>query len=105
MSSLEFHTPGETRIPFSRKLTEIPAAKQRSYAAAVAPGAGMLEFELTPRADGGTRLTVTAYWHPAGVWGLLYWYLLAPAHWLIFRGLTRAISTRATAAERGRETH
>jgi hypothetical protein len=39
-----------------------------------APGAGMMEFDLKPLGDGdnggGTRLTMTAYWHPAGVWGL-----------------------------------
>lgn len=63
-----------------------------------APGAGVLEFELKPVA-GGHRVMATAYFHPAGVWGLLYWYALTPAHWLIFRGLTRAISRRATAAE------
>ena len=42
-----------------------------------------------------TRVTATAYWHPAGVWGLVYWYLLIPAHVFIFRGLTRAILRRA----------
>jgi len=63
-----------------------------------APGAGVLEFELKPNAQ-GHRITATAYFHPAGIWGLLYWYLLTPAHWLIFRGLTRAIARRASAAE------
>ena len=60
------------------------------------PGAGVLEFELKPEAQ-GHRVTATAYFHPAGVWGLLYWYLLAPAHGLIFRGMTRAIAARADA--------
>lgn len=64
-----------------------------------APGAGVMEFEIAPEADGRTRVTVTAYWHPAGVWGLLYWYTLAPAHLFIFKGLTRAIATRAERAE------
>ena len=59
-----------------------------------APGAGVLEFELKP-ATQGHRVTATAYFHPAGVWGLLYWYSLAPAHALIFRGMTRAIAARA----------
>jgi hypothetical protein len=63
-----------------------------------APGAGVLEFDLAPIADGRTRLTVTAYWHPAGVWGLLYWYALMPAHLFIFRGLAREIVRRAEAA-------
>lgn len=64
-----------------------------------APGAGVLEFELLPLEAGRTRLTATAYWHPAGVTGLLYWYSLAPAHRLIFDGMTREIGHRAEALE------
>lgn len=60
-----------------------------------APGAGVMELELTPLDDGGTRLTATAYWHPAGVWGLLYWYSLEPIHRFVFKGLTREICRRA----------
>jgi uncharacterized protein YbjT (DUF2867 family) len=62
-----------------------------------APGAGVLEFVVKPE-EQGYRITATAYFHPAGIWGLLYWYLLSPAHWLIFRGMTRAISVRAGVA-------
>jgi uncharacterized protein YbjT (DUF2867 family) len=64
-----------------------------------APGAGVMEFEIAPEADGRTRVTATAYWHPAGTWGLLYWYALVLAHLFIFKGLTRAIATRAEQAE------
>ncbi len=64
-----------------------------------APGAGVLEFELEPLPGGGTRITETAYWHPAGVWGLLYWYSLVPAHLVLFRGMTRAIARRAERVE------
>ncbi len=64
-----------------------------------APGSGVLEFALNPEADGRTRLTVTAYWHPAGVWGLLYWYAMTPAHLLIFEGLAREIADRAEREE------
>lgn len=60
-----------------------------------APGSGVLEFELEPLADGGTRLTETAYWHPRGVWGLLYWYAMFPAHLFLFRAMTRAMVQRA----------
>jgi uncharacterized protein YbjT (DUF2867 family) len=59
-----------------------------------APGTGVLEFELEPEGD-RTRITITAYWHPRGVWGLAYWYALVPAHLFIFRGWTRAIARRA----------
>lgn len=62
-----------------------------------APGAGVLEFDIEPLASGGSRLTVTAYWHPQGVWGLLYWYAMVPAHLFIFRGMSAAMARRAEA--------
>ena len=65
-----------------------------------APGSGILEFELKPMPGGGTRLTETAYWHPQGVWGLLYWAALVPFHLFIFKGMTRAMVRRAEAAKR-----
>lgn len=66
-----------------------------------APGAGILEFEIEPLEPRRTRVTVTAYWHPQGVWGLLYWYALVPAHLFIFDRMTDAIAQRAEALEQG----
>ena len=66
-----------------------------------APGSGVLEFEIDPRPDGGSRIAVTAYWHPQGVWGLLYWYAMIPAHLFLFRRMTRAMVARAEAIDRG----
>lgn len=63
-----------------------------------APGSGVLEFEIQPEADQHTRVTVTAYWHPAGVWGILYWFALVPAHLVIFKGFSQAIAKRAEIA-------
>jgi len=64
------------------------------------PGAGVLEFVVRPGADGsGSSVSATAYWHPSGVAGLLYWYTLVPAHLFLFRGLTRAIQRRASAQD------
>jgi len=63
-----------------------------------APGSGVLEFEITPTEDGRTRLSVMNYWHPAGVWGLLYWYAFAPVHGVLFKGMARAIADRAERA-------
>jgi uncharacterized protein YbjT (DUF2867 family) len=65
-----------------------------------APGAGVLEFEIEPLSEGRTRVTATAYWHPAGVWGLMYWLSMEPAHLVIFQGLAREIARRAEARER-----
>jgi uncharacterized protein YbjT (DUF2867 family) len=62
------------------------------------PGSGVLELEVDPDAGPGrSRITVTAYWHPQGVWGLLYWYALVPAHLVLFRGMTAAMARRAEA--------
>jgi len=62
------------------------------------PGSGVLELEVDPDAGPGrARITVTAYWHPQGVWGLLYWYALVPAHLFLFRGMTAAMARRAEA--------
>jgi len=75
-----------------------PARRLTLHFGMRAPGTGILEFELEPQPGGGTRLTETAYWHPAGFWGLLYWYALVPFHLFIFRFMTRAIVHRAEEA-------
>ena len=65
-----------------------------------APGAGVLEFDIEAQPGNRTRLTATAYWHPAGALGLMYWYSLAPVHRVIFKGLTREICRQAEQQER-----
>jgi hypothetical protein len=64
-----------------------------------APGAGALEFEIEDVAPGERRLAVTAHWHPAGVWGLAYWYAMFPAHAVLFDALAREITRRALALD------
>ena len=64
-----------------------------------APGAGVLEFDIAPVSDRRSRITATAYWHPAGVLGLAYWFSMEPAHRVIFKGLTAEIGRRAEALE------
>jgi len=49
---------------------------------------------------GGARLSMTAYWHPAGVWGLLYWYAFAPAHGVVFAGTVKEICRLAEERQR-----
>ena len=58
------------------------------------PGSGVLEFVIRDKGDFRV-LTTTAYWHPAGPAGLIYWYALLPAHAFLFRGLTAAVAKRA----------
>jgi uncharacterized protein YbjT (DUF2867 family) len=64
-----------------------------------APGAGVLEFAIEPRPHGATQLSITAYWHPHGVWGLSYWFAMMPAHVFIFRGMVAEVIRRAEAIE------
>lgn len=59
-----------------------------------APGAGVLEFGVVD--DGDVRqVSMHAYFHPAGVWGLLYWYALMPFHAWLFNGTVREVAARA----------
>jgi uncharacterized protein YbjT (DUF2867 family) len=56
-----------------------------------APGLGRLEFTIVDKGD-YRELDIRAWWHPAGFWGLLYWFAMMPAHLFIFKGMTKAIA-------------
>ena len=56
------------------------------------PGSAVLELEATPNAAGGATITVTAYFNPAGVWGLLYWLALIPIHRRLFAALADGLA-------------
>jgi len=62
-----------------------------------APGVGVLEFDVDDKEGDQRTISVRAYFHPAGVWGILYWFALLPFHAFIFRGMTRVIAERAEA--------
>ena len=51
------------------------------------------------------RRITAARFHPAGLPGLLYWYLLLPAHNRIFAGMPKAIREAAEAKVIGRQGH
>ena len=59
-----------------------------------ASGSGVLEFSIEDESS-ARQVVVNAYWHPAGVWGLLYWYSTLPFHSFLFRGMVREIARRA----------
>ncbi len=92
---------GDT-IDFWRVVDVAPNRRLTLLAEMKLPGAATLEFELAEEAPTRTRITVTAYFHPAGARGLAYWYSLMPAHAVIFPGMARAIAERAERAERAR---
>ena len=58
------------------------------------PGSAVLELSVEP-SGAGAQVVLQAHFHPAGVWGLLYWHALRPVHAPIFRNLPRAIARRA----------
>lgn len=58
------------------------------------PGLGRLECTITDHGD-YRDLNLTAWWHPQGFLGLLYWFAMMPAHLFIFRGMVKAICKKA----------
>ena len=58
------------------------------------PGRAWLQYEIAEEPD-GCRLVQTAFFEPRGLSGRLYWYLLLPAHLVIFRGSIRELVRRA----------
>jgi uncharacterized protein YbjT (DUF2867 family) len=58
------------------------------------PGKARLQWEIH-REGATTRLVQTALFSPAGLTGLLYWYILYPVHRIMFSGLIRAIVRNA----------
>jgi uncharacterized protein YbjT (DUF2867 family) len=68
------------------------------------PGKAWLQFRVDALDDGRSRITQTAFYEPKGLFGLLYWWMLYPAHKLIFPGMIREIGRRAEVAALARQT-
>jgi uncharacterized protein YbjT (DUF2867 family) len=63
------------------------------------PGRAWLQFEVEPLAAGRSEIRQTALFDPAGLLGLVYWYLLYPLHALIFQRMLARIAERASALQ------
>jgi uncharacterized protein YbjT (DUF2867 family) len=63
------------------------------------PGRAWLQFEVEGGAFGST-LRQSAIFDPIGLFGLLYWYALYPAHAIVFAGMLHAIAKTANAGGR-----
>ena len=72
-----------------------PGRRLRLAAEMKVPGRAWLEFEVVPD-GGGAVLHQTAVFEPAGLPGLLYWFVLLPVHALMFGGMLRQIARRAS---------
>ncbi len=82
-------------LDFWRVEALIPNRLLRLRAEMKVPGKAWLEFEITPQVESGVHITQTAYFEPAGLPGLLYWYTLFPIHVAIFQGMISAIARKA----------
>ncbi len=56
------------------------------------PGEALLEFQITPKANGQVELQMLSRFLPKGIFGILYWYVLYPFHQRIFYGMLKAIA-------------
>jgi uncharacterized protein YbjT (DUF2867 family) len=90
-----------TAFDFWRVLAARPGRRLTLVSSLRAPGAGGMEFTIKQEADAGATLEAAIHWHPAGFWGLLYWYTLWPAHALMLKGMVRAICITAEAEAAG----
>ena len=55
------------------------------------PGSAVLELSVEPGQDQSTT-SLQAHFHPAGIWGLLYWFGLWPIHLLMFKRLAKSLA-------------
>lgn len=88
--------PGDT-VDFWRVEAFEPDHLLRLFAEMKLPGRAWLQFEVEPHVQGAT-IRQTAIFDPAGVLGLLYWYMLYPLHELVFAGMLRGIARAAAKA-------
>lgn len=56
-----------------------------------APGKGGVEITVNTK-NSGSQVCLTQHWHPAGVWGLLYWFILWPVRAILWRALLRHLT-------------
>ncbi len=59
------------------------------------PGEALLDFQVLPRNEQTCMLQQTAFFEPRGLSGLLYWYVVLPAHGLVFKAMLEGIERDA----------
>jgi hypothetical protein len=60
------------------------------YAQMKLPGTAWLEFKIIDN-----KLIQSAYFYPKGIFGRLYWYILVPMHYFIFKNMIKSIIQKA----------
>jgi len=81
-------------LDFWRVETFVPDHELGLVAEMKVPGRAWLKFEVEANSR-GSLIRQTAIFDPAGLAGLLYWYMLYPVHRWIFRGMLNQLAVVA----------
>jgi uncharacterized protein YbjT (DUF2867 family)/uncharacterized protein YndB with AHSA1/START domain len=73
----------------------VPGERLLLRAESKLPGEAWMELTVTPVADGGTRLSQSALFHPRGLTGHVYWGAMLAAHTAAFRAMHRGMARAA----------
>lgn len=63
----------------------------------LAPGEALLEFRIKVLPDGTNELRMTPSFEPRGIWGQIYWWIIAPSHSLMFGSMLKQMAREAGA--------
>ena len=92
-------TPADLRVgdalDFWRVEAILPNKLLRLRAEMKVPGQAWLEFETAAVDEGHTSISLVAFFHPKGLTGLAYWYMLYPIHKILFTGMIQKISEKS----------
>jgi hypothetical protein len=81
-------------LDFWRVLDVDPPHRLLLLAEMKMPGEATLEFRISGDTGGEAELSQISSFLPRGLWGIVYWYVLYPAHVWLFRGMLRAVAQR-----------
>jgi len=59
-------------------------------------GFGWLELKTFVTGDNCSRLKISSFYYPRGVFGYIYWLITYPFHIIVFNGMARAITKKAS---------
>jgi uncharacterized protein YbjT (DUF2867 family) len=94
--------PDELRVgdalDFFRVEAYEPPGLLRLRAEMKVPGDAWLEWRITEISDGGARLRQLARFHPRGVTGRAYWWILLPIHKIMWKQLAQRLVATAEAS-------
>lgn len=82
-------------LDFFRVEAYEPTELLRLRAEMKVPGDAWLEWQVTNREDGGAQLRQLARFHPRGIPGRAYWWLLLPIHKVIWQQLAQRLVNAA----------